>query len=414
MTLLPILIALTLLPLNVFSGGEVDLKQYVSKDVVFVGETVTFGIGNIPIPGITVKWDFGDGSPEVSGWPVTHTYDLPGEFQVTASVTYTSGEEVPTIPTSIRVMATENEPPLPQATVSERDTVAGMSITFDARASSDPDGEIIRYLWDFDDGTTSNEITVTHSYSHEGLYHIILTVTDDGQMDASTILTVSVSAVPSVILPGIDRAIPQPRGIAPNDISPLNYIDLGVWEPERFPFAEFPIPVKPPFQIVAISNRDWLVVEPTEYVLESGPDVTMMEIISIRNTSMLPRAHLSWGLVTLVINGAVIDVPVSAAVRSPDRDISAEVWALLDELRSYLAEQEHVHVLAYSPRYPNGADIALGLITEYILEEGYDGEMPRSEFVVKVAEMLMDVDQNGDGFVGFTDVDRGLGVKLPD
>lgn len=415
LALLAISISLALLlPLKAFSGGEVDLKQYVSKDVVFVGETVTFGIGNIPIPGITVRWDFGDGSPEATGWPVTHTYEAPGEYRITANVTYSSGEQVPTIPTSLRVMATENEPPQPQAAVSPRETVAGMSVTFDARASFDPDGEITRYLWDFDDGTTSSEITATHSYGHEGVYHIILTVTDNGEMDASTIITLSVAAVPAIILPGIDRAIPQPRGIAPRDISPLNYVDMGVWEPERFPYVEFPIPVKPPFQIVAISDQGWLVVDPTEYTLDSGPEVMMNERISIRNTSLLSRAHINWGLVTLVINGAVIDVPVSAAVHSPDRDISAEVWSLFDELKGYLEDQEQLHVLVYSSRFANGADVALGLITEYVLEGGYEGQMTRPEFVVKAAEMLMDTDQNGDGFIGFTDFDRGLGVKLPD
>jgi hypothetical protein len=59
----------------------------------------------------------------------------------------------------------------------------GDIVTFDASDSSDFDGTISRYDWDFGDGNTGTGALVTHSYS-TGRYTITLTVTDnDGNTD---------------------------------------------------------------------------------------------------------------------------------------------------------------------------------------------------------------------------------------
>jgi len=55
----------------------------------------------------------------------------------------------------------------------------GAEIQFDGSESYDPDGEIVKYHWDFDDGTTSNEVKPTHTFTTPMGYDISLTVTDD-------------------------------------------------------------------------------------------------------------------------------------------------------------------------------------------------------------------------------------------
>ena len=50
---------------------------------------------------------------------------------------------------------------------------------FDATESYDIDGEIVSYLWDFGDGATSNVSMAEHRYTHNGVYIVSLTVTDD-------------------------------------------------------------------------------------------------------------------------------------------------------------------------------------------------------------------------------------------
>ncbi len=54
------------------------------------------------------------------------------------------------------------------------------NITFDAAGSEDPDGAIIKFEWDFGDGSElgTGDI-VTHGYTHPGNYVAILTVTDN-------------------------------------------------------------------------------------------------------------------------------------------------------------------------------------------------------------------------------------------
>jgi PKD repeat protein len=73
-------------------------------------------------------------------------------------------------------------------TASFTSTATLLSIDFDASASSDSDGTIDSYAWDFGDGSavvTSASPTVTHVYAVNGVYSVTLTVTDnDSNTDA--------------------------------------------------------------------------------------------------------------------------------------------------------------------------------------------------------------------------------------
>jgi len=70
-------------------------------------------------------------------------------------------------------------PPIASFTYVPYLPIVGETITFDASASYDPDGEIVSWQWAFGDGnTTEGEIT-TYSYSSEGNYMVTLTITDN-------------------------------------------------------------------------------------------------------------------------------------------------------------------------------------------------------------------------------------------
>ena len=60
-------------------------------------------------------------------------------------------------------------------------------ITFDGSNSSDPDGSITNYTWNFGDGKKAYGTIVTHKYDDDGNYNVSLTVIDnDGAWDIMT------------------------------------------------------------------------------------------------------------------------------------------------------------------------------------------------------------------------------------
>jgi serine protease AprX len=66
----------------------------------------------------------------------------------------------------------------------EATTSSNLTVTFNQN-STDSDGSIVSYAWDFDDGQSSAEENPTHNYTNEGTYIVGLTVTDDGGLTSS-------------------------------------------------------------------------------------------------------------------------------------------------------------------------------------------------------------------------------------
>jgi PKD repeat protein len=68
-----------------------------------------------------------------------------------------------------------------------------LTVKFDASGSTDQDGDVLSYLWDFGDGNTSTSVSVSKYYSSTGTYQVKLKVTDAKGLsdDASTTITVN-------------------------------------------------------------------------------------------------------------------------------------------------------------------------------------------------------------------------------
>jgi PKD repeat protein len=75
--------------------------------------------------------------------------------------------------------------------------VSGAKVTVDASASTDSDGSVASYAWDFGDGATGSGRTTDHTYSAVGSHTVTLTVTDDDGATASTTAEVTVAAPPA-------------------------------------------------------------------------------------------------------------------------------------------------------------------------------------------------------------------------
>ena len=69
-------------------------------------------------------------------------------------------------------------PPTASFTFSPAAPTTADVITFDASGSTDPDGDITGYAWDFGDTSTASGAIVTHQYAAGGDFTVTLTVTD--------------------------------------------------------------------------------------------------------------------------------------------------------------------------------------------------------------------------------------------
>jgi len=84
-------------------------------------------------------------------------------------------------------------PPTAIFTYAPQDPEVGETITFDATASFDPDGTVVKYVWYFGDESTRTGVTINHTYTLAGDYTVILRIKDDQGIGHGTEETLTVS-----------------------------------------------------------------------------------------------------------------------------------------------------------------------------------------------------------------------------
>jgi len=86
-----------------------------------------------------------------------------------------------------------NQPPTAVLRATPTSGPAPLMVAFDGTGSSDPDGVISSYSWDFGDGSSGSGATTSHQYGSAGSFTPRLTVTDSMGASASTTTTISVA-----------------------------------------------------------------------------------------------------------------------------------------------------------------------------------------------------------------------------
>lgn len=168
--------------IRVNAAPVADAGEPVISDSLIV--TVD-GSGSVDADGdaLIYRWDMGDGSAPVFGQVVSHTYAKPGKYPVTLFVDDGTGLSNAThfAATTVTLRAR----PMADAG-GNRDVCSGQPILFDASASSDPDGGLLLYEWDFGDGESSALINPTKTYEKPGIYPVTLKVRNETGNDWGT------------------------------------------------------------------------------------------------------------------------------------------------------------------------------------------------------------------------------------
>ena len=131
------------------------------------------------------SWNFGDGTTG-TGKSASHSYGATGTYTVTLTVTDDLGATA-SQSVSVTVVSGNVAP-----TAAFTQSTSGLVASFDASGSSDSDGSIARYSWNFGDGTTGTGKSTNHTYAAAGTYTVSLTVTDNLGVAASQSASVSV------------------------------------------------------------------------------------------------------------------------------------------------------------------------------------------------------------------------------
>jgi PKD repeat protein len=185
-----------------------------------IGDVVTFDASlSFDFDGeiVSYAWDVdGDGTVDSTEAVATHVFASVGHYRASLTVIDNAGNsdtqvleigvgeaETPTTPTPAAPTAVGSaiRPPVADFAYAPVSPVAGQRVTFDAAASVDFDGPIVRFTWDFDgDGNPDAEgVAVEWTFATPGSYDVAVAVTDEAGMSDTAAYAVEVKAVPQIL-----------------------------------------------------------------------------------------------------------------------------------------------------------------------------------------------------------------------
>jgi PKD repeat protein len=201
---------------RVQASGDVDLRL---DRIVDSNETI---LGSVRLPGtytpgtaLTVRLETSGSAPttlkakvwaagtaEPADWTLTRTdgtasLQRPGALRME---TYTASNATRATVFQVDNLRAEPAgtvvaPPANTApTAAFTSAVSGLAVSVDGSGSSDADGSVASYAWDFGNGVTGTGVTASHTYAAAGTYQVKLTVTDDDGATGTVTKPVTVAA----------------------------------------------------------------------------------------------------------------------------------------------------------------------------------------------------------------------------
>ncbi|UCE36288.1 MAG: PKD domain-containing protein, partial [Thermoplasmata archaeon] len=216
---------LTVLVKNVPPIANAGSDLIVNED-----DTVTFtGLGTDTAsdqPILSYHWDFGDGASG-SGETTSHIYTKSGVYIVEITVIDDDGES----DSDTMTITVNNVAPVAYAGTDR--TVYEDELVFLSGSATDTPSDLptINYEWDLGDGTYKTSRSVTHTYQHNGMFDVTLTVTDDDGAVGQDNMNVIVSNGQPMVYAGADMVVNEDQEIifegrafdTPSDIQSLGF-----------------------------------------------------------------------------------------------------------------------------------------------------------------------------------------------
>ena len=142
-------------------------------------------------PGLRYRWDFGDETPSAHELNVQHTYQQPGDYVATFTVTGPPDSDVEES-REINIEVTEEGFDLDIDTDSDLGP-APLKVEFTARLDEDLPGPFY-FQWDFGDGARDVSNPTSHVYNKPGEYTASVAVTNDKGQRATRDVEITVDA----------------------------------------------------------------------------------------------------------------------------------------------------------------------------------------------------------------------------
>jgi len=168
--------------------SDFHILTYIDHTIGYMNMTgwiLTSATGAVPILSLDIKaqGSSGDTSPLTLTYSELLTAD-PTPQKIThitqdSLVTITSQGGSPPSGGGGGGTTTGNQAPIARISASTTNEIRGVPISFDGSQSSDSDGTIQSYTWDFGDGIVTSAKTTTHAFDDAGTYTVKLIVTDN-------------------------------------------------------------------------------------------------------------------------------------------------------------------------------------------------------------------------------------------
>ncbi len=123
---------------------------------------------------------------------------------------------------------TSKQAPTADATVSSTSGTVPLTVSFSGQSSTDADGTIVSYHWNFGTGAVATGATATYTYQNAGTYSAVLTVVDNDGLSGSYAVNINVTAA-SNLAPVAVASASTSSGIAP---LPVVFSSAGSFDPD--------------------------------------------------------------------------------------------------------------------------------------------------------------------------------------